>query len=145
MWAAASAADTNVTLPPPLASRLITLAFASNVGTRVANSSVMPVAAVRASAVIWMPFIIAKAFIIIAVCKGNSYVIDHTLKRGHCRSVKFGGLVGLRPLFEGGITTAGNALWVSPLSFLEASTPGTGGFIDTPNQRLFAMVSTSVW
>ncbi|HEU5431248.1 MAG TPA: efflux RND transporter permease subunit, partial [Thermomicrobiales bacterium] len=34
------------------------------------------------------------------------------------------------------ITTAGNALWVSPLSFLEASTPGTGGFIDTPNQRL---------
>ena len=29
------------------------------------------------------------------------------------------------------ITTAGNALWVSPLSFLEASTPGTGGFIDT--------------
>ncbi|MBA2595454.1 MAG: efflux RND transporter permease subunit, partial [Chloroflexia bacterium] len=34
------------------------------------------------------------------------------------------------------IETAGNALWVSPLSFLEASTPGTGGFIDTPNQRL---------
>ncbi|MDQ3226949.1 MAG: efflux RND transporter permease subunit, partial [Chloroflexota bacterium] len=34
------------------------------------------------------------------------------------------------------IKTAGNALWVSPLSFLEASTPGTGGFIDTPNQRL---------
>lgn len=34
------------------------------------------------------------------------------------------------------IDTAGNALWVSPLSFLEASTPGTGGFIDTPNQRL---------
>jgi Cu/Ag efflux pump CusA len=34
------------------------------------------------------------------------------------------------------ITTTGNALWVSPLSFLEASTPGTGGFIDTPNQRL---------
>ncbi len=34
------------------------------------------------------------------------------------------------------ITTAGNALWVSPLSFVEASTPGTGGFIDTPNQRL---------
>ena len=31
---------------------------------------------------------------------------------------------------------AGNALLVSPLSFLEASTPGTGGFIDTPNQRL---------
>ncbi len=34
------------------------------------------------------------------------------------------------------ISTAGNALWVSPLSFLEASTPGTGGFIDTSNQRL---------
>ena len=34
------------------------------------------------------------------------------------------------------IRTTGNALWVSPLSFLEASTPGTGGWIDTPNQRL---------
>ena len=34
------------------------------------------------------------------------------------------------------IETTGNALWVSPLSFLEASTPGTGGFIDTANQRL---------
>ena len=34
------------------------------------------------------------------------------------------------------VHTAGNALLVSPLSFLEASTPGTGGFIDTPNQRL---------
>ncbi|HKE81824.1 MAG TPA: efflux RND transporter permease subunit [Solirubrobacteraceae bacterium] len=34
------------------------------------------------------------------------------------------------------IHTAGNAQLVSPLSFLEASTPGTGGFIDTPNQRL---------
>jgi Cu/Ag efflux pump CusA len=34
------------------------------------------------------------------------------------------------------IETAGNALWVSPLTFLDASTPGTGGFIDTPNQRL---------
>ncbi|MGH3345294.1 MAG: efflux RND transporter permease subunit [Carbonactinosporaceae bacterium] len=32
--------------------------------------------------------------------------------------------------------TTGNAMWVSPLSFVEASTPGTGGFIDTPNQRL---------
>ncbi len=37
------------------------------------------------------------------------------------------------------ISTAGNALWVSPLTFLKASSPGTGGFIDTPNQRL------SVW
>lgn len=34
------------------------------------------------------------------------------------------------------VATTGNALWVSPLSFLEASTPGTGGFLDTPNQRL---------
>ncbi|MBA2473367.1 MAG: efflux RND transporter permease subunit [Pseudonocardiales bacterium] len=34
------------------------------------------------------------------------------------------------------LQTAGNAMWVSPLSFLEASTPGTGGFIDTSNQRL---------
>jgi Cu/Ag efflux pump CusA len=34
------------------------------------------------------------------------------------------------------IQTAGNALEVSPLSFLEASSPGTGGFIDTVNQRL---------
>ena len=34
------------------------------------------------------------------------------------------------------ISTAGNAQVVSPLSFLEASTPGTGGFIETPQQRL---------
>ena len=34
------------------------------------------------------------------------------------------------------ISTAGNALWVSPLSFLNASVPGTGGWIDGPNQRL---------
>jgi len=34
------------------------------------------------------------------------------------------------------ISTTGNALWVSPLSYLDASTPGTGGFFDTPNQRL---------
>jgi CzcA family heavy metal efflux pump len=34
------------------------------------------------------------------------------------------------------IETTGNALWWSPLGFVEASTPGTGGFIDTPNQRL---------
>jgi CzcA family heavy metal efflux pump len=51
-------------------------------------------------------------------------------------------LVDPENLQEAGITldqvvaTTGNALWVSPLSFLEASTPGTGGFIDTPNQRL---------
>jgi CzcA family heavy metal efflux pump len=34
------------------------------------------------------------------------------------------------------IRSAGNAQVVSPLSFLEASTPGTGGFIETPRQRL---------
>jgi Cu/Ag efflux pump CusA len=34
------------------------------------------------------------------------------------------------------IETAGNALWVSPLTFVEASTPGTGGFIESPSQRL---------
>jgi Cu/Ag efflux pump CusA len=34
------------------------------------------------------------------------------------------------------IETAGNALWVSPLTFVEASTPGTGGFVESPNQRL---------
>jgi CzcA family heavy metal efflux pump len=34
------------------------------------------------------------------------------------------------------VETAANSLWVSPLTFVEASTPGTGGFIDTPNQRL---------
>jgi Cu/Ag efflux pump CusA len=33
------------------------------------------------------------------------------------------------------ISSTGNALWVSPLTFVEASTPGTGGFVDTPNQR----------
>ncbi|MGH9004550.1 MAG: efflux RND transporter permease subunit, partial [Acidimicrobiia bacterium] len=45
-------------------------------------------------------------------------------------------------LGEAGVTlqqvveSTGNALWVSPLSFLEASTPGTGGFLETPNQRI---------
>ena len=37
------------------------------------------------------------------------------------------------------VESAGNSLWVSPLTFIEASTPGTGGFIDTPNQRLGVM------
>lgn len=40
--------------------------------------------------------------------------------------------LGLQDVIE----TTGNALWVSPLTYLDASTPGTGGFIDTPNQRL---------
>jgi CzcA family heavy metal efflux pump len=34
------------------------------------------------------------------------------------------------------ITATGDALWVSPLSFLRASSPGSGGWIDNPNQRL---------
>ncbi|TMD95948.1 MAG: efflux RND transporter permease subunit [Chloroflexi bacterium] len=34
------------------------------------------------------------------------------------------------------ISTTGNSLFVSPLNFLEASTPGTGGFVDTSTQRL---------
>src|SRR5829696_8297122 len=34
------------------------------------------------------------------------------------------------------VATTGNAQLVSPLTFLEASTPGTGGFIESPNQRL---------
>src|SRR5256884_4604146 len=34
------------------------------------------------------------------------------------------------------IHTTGNSLAVSQLSFLEASPPGTGGFVDTSNQRL---------
>ncbi len=34
------------------------------------------------------------------------------------------------------VKTTGNAMWVSPLTFLQASTPGSGGWIDTPQQRL---------
>jgi CzcA family heavy metal efflux pump len=34
------------------------------------------------------------------------------------------------------VETTGNALWVSPLTFLESSTPGAGGFIESPTQRL---------
>jgi CzcA family heavy metal efflux pump len=34
------------------------------------------------------------------------------------------------------IDTTGEALWVSPLSYLASSSPGTAGWIDTPNQRL---------
>ena len=37
------------------------------------------------------------------------------------------------------VETSANALWASPLTFVEASVPGTGGFIDTPNQRLGVM------
>ncbi len=42
------------------------------------------------------------------------------------------------------IRTAGNALEVSPLTFLEASSPGTGGFIDTVNQRLHVFHQQSI-
>lgn len=34
------------------------------------------------------------------------------------------------------ISTTGNALWVSNLTFLEASTPGAGGFFETASQRI---------
>ena len=34
------------------------------------------------------------------------------------------------------IRTTANAMWSSPLSYVEASTPGTGGFIDTAHQRI---------
>lgn len=34
------------------------------------------------------------------------------------------------------LNTAGDATWTSPLSFLEASSPGADGLIDMPNQRL---------
>ncbi|MGS2619917.1 efflux RND transporter permease subunit [Micromonospora sp. LZ34] len=45
-------------------------------------------------------------------------------------------------LMQNGVTldqvlrTSANALWTSPLTFVEASTPGLGGFIDTANQRI---------
>ena len=41
-----------------------------------------------------------------------------------------------RVMLEDVVRTAGEAVWASPLTFLESSTPGSGGFIDTPNQRL---------
>ncbi|WP_161790166.1 efflux RND transporter permease subunit [Streptacidiphilus carbonis] len=34
------------------------------------------------------------------------------------------------------INTTGDAMWTSPLTFVEASSPGADGFIDTPDQRL---------
>lgn len=34
------------------------------------------------------------------------------------------------------VETTANALWFSPLTFVEASTPGTGGFVEGPNQRI---------
>ncbi len=41
-----------------------------------------------------------------------------------------------RVMQEDIIAAAGDALWVSPLTFLKGSSPGTGGFIDNRNQRL---------
>ena len=34
------------------------------------------------------------------------------------------------------IAATGDSLWVSPLTFLKASIPGTGGWVDGPNQRI---------
>ena len=41
-----------------------------------------------------------------------------------------------RVMQEDIIAAAGDALWVSPLTFLKGSSPGTGGWIDNHNQRL---------
>src|SRR5205809_1587942 len=41
-----------------------------------------------------------------------------------------------RVLQDDVIAAAGDALWVSPLTFLKGSAPGTGGWIDNANQRL---------
>lgn len=34
------------------------------------------------------------------------------------------------------VTSAANSMWSSPLTFVEASTPGTGGFVENANQRI---------
>lgn len=41
-----------------------------------------------------------------------------------------------RVIQEDIIAAAGDALWVSPLTFLKGSAPGTGGWVDGRNQRL---------
>jgi len=41
-----------------------------------------------------------------------------------------------RLMQEDVIVAAGDSLWVTPLTFLKASMPGTGGWIDNRNQRL---------
>ncbi len=41
-----------------------------------------------------------------------------------------------RVMQEDIIAATGDALWVSPLTFLKASSPGSGGWIDNSNQRL---------
>lgn len=45
-------------------------------------------------------------------------------------------LYNARVMQEDIIAAAGDALWVSPLTFLKGSAPGTGGWIDNHNQRL---------
>lgn len=45
-------------------------------------------------------------------------------------------LYDARVMQEDIIAAAGDALWVSPLTFLKGSAPGTGGWIDNHNQRL---------
>jgi CzcA family heavy metal efflux pump len=45
-------------------------------------------------------------------------------------------LYDARVMQEDIIAAAGDALWVSPLTFLKGSAPGTGGWIDNRNQRL---------
>src|SRR5437773_7163628 len=45
-------------------------------------------------------------------------------------------LYDARVLQEDIIAAGGDALWVSPLTFLRGSAPGTGGWIDNRNQRL---------
>lgn len=47
-----------------------------------------------------------------------------------------GRLHDARVMQEEIIAAAGDALWVSPLTFLKGSAPGTGGWIDNRNQRL---------
>ena len=52
-----------------------------------------------------------------------------------CRSIPT--VCAMRSLMqEDIIAAAGDALWVSPLTFLKGSAPGTGGWIDNRNQRL---------
>ncbi len=45
-------------------------------------------------------------------------------------------LKDLRVMQEDIIAATGDALWVSPLTFLKSSSPGSGGWIDNSNQRL---------
>lgn len=53
-------------------------------------------------------------------------------------------LMDARVMQDDILATAGDALWVSPLTFLKGSTPGTGGWIDNPNQRLGVLHSMPI-